>query len=781
MKIVTKQIFLITLMLISACNIFAQNVVTGNIKSVSGEPVAYANVLLLNVPDSVFVAGCTSNNSGIFTFTNIPAEDFILKISFLGFQDCTQTITVEKGGTDVGDIFLQERMEAIDEVTIVANHLRVYNKGGNLVTDIAHSALRNIGSAKEVMKHIPGIIAAKDKYEVFGKGSPVIYINNKKVRDNNELQLLKSTDIQQVEVITNPGAGYDADVRAVVKIVTTKKRSNGLMAQVDAGISQSNHFSHNEGASLSYQLNKLNIFGSYRFDRIKEDIKYDVTQVSHEKDFVYNEISSSRYTDRSNGHSYSAGMNYDFNKRTSAGVQYTGYDNHLKTLSRPEEDWIRMYEGDRLLADNNNALSGKDDSQFHNISMYYQTQATDKLSIQIDADYAYNKLKSHELITETFNLIPATEETNTYSHNSSKIYAAKGVFEYMLPHKQSLEWGIDYSNVRIAGESQNPEGKIDGDVYDNREDKYAAFAMYRASYKKLQGEVGIRYEYVESGTTDFGKKIGEKKYSDFLPSLSVSLPVSKVDLSLNFTNRIQRPSFDQLNNKVKYNNQFHQEKGNPDLSPQKIYDLDFSAKYSVLHFRLNYQYIKNFIYTTAEQSGETGGASVWYTTNAPRYELLGAVLVASPTFGCWRPTLTAGVYKPFLTLDYLGNPRDYKKPYGLFSLQNEFTLPEDFVLRVDAQWNTKGNRGIYYMKSYGYSEVSVQKSFLSERLHLTLRGEDLFNWSKTKDTKYLSYLVSNRATNPYGRRVVFSVRWNFNNFKTKFKGTGAGGEEMNRL
>lgn len=157
------------------------------------------------------------------------------------------------------------------------------------------------------------------------------------------------------------------------------------------------------------------------------------------------------------------------------------------------------------------------------------------------------------------------------------------------------------------------------------------------------------------------------------------------------------------------------------------------------------------------------------------------MLVASPAFGCWRPTLTAGVYKPFLTLDYLGEPLDYNKPYGLFSLQNDFTLPRDFVLRAGVQWNTKGNRGIYYMKGFGYSELAVQKSFLADRLHITLRGEDLFNWSKTEDTKYLNYLVSNRHTHPYGRRLVFSISWNFNNFKTKYKGTGAGEEEIDRL
>lgn len=123
--------------------------------------------------------------------------------------------------------------------------------------------------------------------------------------------------------------------------------------------------------------------------------------------------------------------------------------------------------------------------------------------------------------------------------------------------------------VKISGNSRNPEGKIDDDVYDNRENKYAAFVQYQMNIGKVQGEAGIRYEFVQSKTTDFGKIIGEKNYSDILPSLSLSFPIKKLDFSLNFTNRLQRPSFEQLNNKVKYNNQFHQEKGNPNLKPQK--------------------------------------------------------------------------------------------------------------------------------------------------------------------------------------------------------------------
>lgn len=613
-----KKLFLLLLTLMYACGIFAQPVVTGSVKDASGAPIAYANAVMMNVGDSSFVEGCMSNDAGVFTFTNLSAGNFILKLSCLGYTELTQDVCIEREKTDLGVFVMHESATGLDEVTVTANRLRVFSKAGNLVTDIAHSTLKDIGSAKEVMKHIPGVIATKDKYEVFGKGTPVIYINNKKVRDNSELDLLNSTDILNVEVITNPGAGYDADTRAVVKITTGKKRSNGWMARVDAEGAQSNHFSHNEGVSVSYQWDRLNVFGSYRFDRIKENIKYDVLQTSYEKEATYDEVSSSKYEDNIREHTYSAGANYDWNEQNSMGIQYTGYDTRLKTISRPEEDWIKMYANDVLFADNKNALAGKDRTRFHHVSMYAQLRPAEKWSVQLDADYAYNKLNSHEAITEALNLTHTTEETNTFSHNSSKIYAAKGVFSYAFTDRHSLEWGVDYSNVRIEGKSINPEGRIAGDEYDNSEDKYAAFTQYRLQYKKLRSEIGLRYEYVRSRTTDFGKVVGKKDYSDVLPSLSLSLPVGKVDWALNFTNRIQRPSFDQLNNKVKYNNQFHQEKGNPNLAPQKIYDVDFNVRYSVLNFRINYQYIKDYIYTTAEQSENTGGSSVWYTTNAPR-------------------------------------------------------------------------------------------------------------------------------------------------------------------
>lgn len=163
--------------------------------------------------------------------------------------------------------------------------------------------------------------------------------------------------------------------------------------------------------------------------------------------------------------------------------------------------------------------------------------------------------------------------------------------------------------------------------------------------------------------------------------------------------------------------------------------MDWNLSYSVLNFRFNYQYIKDYIYTTAEPSPLAGGASIWYTTNAPKYQQVGAVLVCSLEVGFWHPTFTAGVYKPFFKLDYLNEPLKYNMPYGLFVCDNEFELPKDFLFRADIRWYTKGDRGIHRTNGSGSVDLAIQKDFFSNRLNVTLSGDDLFKSSQTKDVK----------------------------------------------
>lgn len=254
-----------------------------------------------------------------------------------------------------------------------------------------------------------------------------------------------------------------------------------------------------------------------------------------------------------------------------------------------------------------------------------------------------------------------------------------------------------------------------------------------------------------------------------------------MELNLDFSSRVNRPSFRQLNNSVSYNNQYHYEQGNIYLKPQYVYDAEFSLDYGIFDFKVDYQYIKDYIHPTVVAIAGKPGTVAWMSTNADRFQQLGAQCVVAPVIGCWRPTLTAGVYKPYFTLEYNGSKTNYNHPYGLLAFQNAVELKGDWLLRGDFYWNLKGHHGIYDQNSRASCNVMVQKQLLKKRLTITLKAEDLFDWSRLSDVKRVNFVVQTRKVNSFNRCVIASITYNFNSFKDKYHGSGSADDEINRF
>lgn len=329
--------------------------------------------------------------------------------------------------------------------------------------------------------------------------------------------------------------------------------------------------------------------------------------------------------------------------------------------------------------------------------------------------------------------------------------------------------------------SVNEEGKIADDQFKNKETKYAGFATFRLSASKWKGSIGLRYEYIHAINTDQGEVKNKTNYSDLLPSLSLSTMFGRVGMNLDFSSRVNRPSFRQLNNSVSYNNQYHYEQGNIYLKPQYVYDTELSVNYSIFDFKLDYQYIKNYIHPTVVAVSGKPGTVTWMSTNAKDFQQLGAQCVVSPVFGCWRPTLTMGVYKPYFTLSYNGEQLDYNHPYGLCAFQNVVALRNDWLFRCDFFWNIKGHHGIYEQNGYSSFNMMVQKQLLKKKLTITLKAEDLSDSSKLNDVKRVNFVVQNRKVNNFNRCIIASISYNFNSFKDKYNGSGSAEDEINRF
>ena len=209
----------------------ADTKLTGHVVDEHGKPLPYVNVSLLAPKDSAFITGGVSNENGDFVVPCQP-QQLIVKLTYVGYKTVTRNATVGRLGT----IAMHPDSYLMQGVTVKGEVPQYKMTSGGMTVEVQHSILHDIGTADDVLSMMPMVQGRDGKFEVLSKGEPEIYINNKKVNNASELKQLKSVDIKSVDIITAPGAQYNAEVDAVIRIKTLKAQGDGLsvMAAVDA-------------------------------------------------------------------------------------------------------------------------------------------------------------------------------------------------------------------------------------------------------------------------------------------------------------------------------------------------------------------------------------------------------------------------------------------------------------------------------------------------------------------------------------------------------------------
>ncbi len=235
----------------------------GKVVDEKGEPVAYANVAILSKADSTVVCGVVTEEDGTFNIVT-DETDGVMMVAMLGYK------TVYLAPVDSAVITLTDDRQMLEGAVASAVMPKTKLTGEGLQTNVRGSVLENAGTANDVLSKTPGLIKGQNGLEVIGKGSPLVYINGRRLTDASELDRLQSNEIQSVEVITNPGAQYDATVRAVVRIRTIRRQGDGFGFSLDASDSQSLRWlTHNDQSvslNANYRTGGVDIFGGvYRY------------------------------------------------------------------------------------------------------------------------------------------------------------------------------------------------------------------------------------------------------------------------------------------------------------------------------------------------------------------------------------------------------------------------------------------------------------------------------------------------------------------------------------
>ena len=768
-----KRVILLSMMCLVAIASTAQGI-SGRVIDEQSQPIPFANVVLLNRTDSAFVAGAVTKDDGTFSIAT-DRNDGFLKVSSVGYV--IRYIDARQG--IVGDIQMQPNTQMLGEV-VVKGHVPQFQMGNEgLVTNVENTLLSQLGTACDVLKHVPGIIAKDDQYEVFGKGTPIIYINGRKMRNYRELEQLKSTDIKSIELITNPGAKYDATVGAVVKIQTVRKAGDGF--SIDTWGRWQHSRKDKEAASLdmNYRKNGLDIFASLWASRGNHLQLSELTQ-EVQTDTLWQQRNDMRTDIVSRDYSIETGFNYMLNEHHSFGAKYEytfpTNEDETTTLTSDVTANGEFYDKWENLTQKQTKGNAK-----HKLNAYYIGKVG-KLDIDWNFDYLHSGYDEQSRIEETCQ-IQDNRLIDAENRVRNNMFASKLSMTYPL-FGGSLDFGAEYINTNRQDDYVNPQGYVASTYSTLKEQSISPYAEYSILLPKIgQFRMGLRYEHVNFDYYDNGHLVvgQSRSYNNLYPSLSFATRLGKVQAQIAYSAKTTRPTYRQLSNDVFYVNRYGMQRGNPLLDNSIIHNISFQGMWKFLQFSINYSDERGRIIHWMEQMDNSNVTLVTYK-NINSLKWIVPFVSLAPTFGIWHPQLSLGFRKQWLTLETTEGNISLNKPMLIAQANNTFRFSKTLTGELNFRYQGPGHyQNIYLDYHHTVLNVSIVKTFFNDRLSIKLAGEDLLDRSRDGNLVY-NHQVKLWQGNYYDRRqFVATIRYKFNTTRSKYKGTGAGNDEKNRL
>ena len=755
-----RRYFFTMMMAVLAVMAAAAETFTGRVVDETQAPVPFANVVLLNSSDSAFVAGTTTDADGQFSLAGNTVKPLI-KISYLGYK----TLVLDAAGSDLGTIALEPETTMLGEVVVKGQRPAFKLTTEGLKTEVENTLLSKVGTAKAVLENLPGVQRKKDGLEVFGKGTPLIYINGRKLQNQTELDQISSEDIQSVELITSPGAKYDATVESVILIKTKRPQGEGFSFNTQASYYVGEGPDLALGLNWNYRHRGLDVFGSvwYNDDKYLEnddfifDVQADTTWRMNEHSDIKSH-NNSIYT--------SVGMNYIFNDNHSMGFRY---DTKAFFLNRTRGTFTAdvMANGEFYDHLENGIHMSSKFNMPHTLNAYYNGKVG-KTSIDFNTDYVFHKERKSQFNDEVSQEWESRTVTST-SVIRNQLWAAKLVLSWPL-WGGNLQVGSEYDHTHRNDDYINPEQIVPTSFTEQKERNYIFFAEYGHPLPFGQLKVGLRNENVNTDYYSQGVHMAEqsRKYHHFFPSVGLMARAGNVQLMLNYAMKIKRPGYWQLRGSVTYANRFTWESGNPLLKPTINNEVSLMAMYK-------------WVNNVAHEIPGSEATTLMTHENVDHKDAMRVMLTFSPRFGLYQPSLTLGMIKDWIKIPSPIGFITPRNPFFLVQFNNNFQIIPTLTANVNFNFTSRGDMENVTLTEPGYLlDIGATKTFLKDRLSIQVTGHNLLD---SQEHYKLRYGLRNmcQVQRRDAREVEFTVRYKFNATQSKYKGTGAGASEKERL
>jgi outer membrane receptor protein involved in Fe transport len=801
-----KKIYFLFLLVFASAQTFAQNgSIDGKVFDEDNQALSFANIILYTSEDSTFTKAEYTKDDGSFELNNITPDNYFIKVNYVGLPDYYIDAFELTPNQDLvlGSIKMNSPGTEIDEVTIIAKRPLLEMKPDMVVFNVQGSINASGNDGMELLRKSPGVIIDNnDNITLLGKSGVKIYIDGKPSPLNGEdlasyLRSLQSTQIDKIEIITNPSAKYEAEGNAgIINIRLVKNQNVGGHANLSLNYSVGERSQYSGSINSNYRLEKMNIFGSYNYRDGKSINYFDLYRVQAGYIFDQTNTAENEWT----GHNIKFGTDFYLNKKSTFGFQINGNmnDRNWASASRTPISTEIDNELQSVLVANSNDVGER--SNF-NYNLNYRLNTSEDASLSIDADYGRyrsdgNALQPNTYYDPTETTILLSTASRTIKPKNIDIYTFK--LDYEMPFASGkLGFGGKYADVRTDNTFDffNVVDEMDildierSNQFDYTERVSAAYANYSKQMEKFNFQLGLRVEHTKS-SADLTAMVPipaeddliERSYTDLFPSAGITwTPSQKHMFQLNYSRRLNRPSYQDMNPFRNKLDELTFERGNPFLNPE--YTNNFQLTHS-FNYQLNttiaFSHTTDLItqLTDIDPLNPQGGFITWENL-ADQYNY--SINISSPRSitNWWNSFVSVTGYIMDNSADYGdGKVIDLnQKSLNIYS-QQTFSLPGDVSFEISGWYNSPSLwGGTFQSDAMGSVDAGIQKKLFGGKGNLKLSVSDIFKTSDWSAISQFGELFIDGTGGWDSRRFKASFSYNFGNQKLKTRARKTGLED----
>ena len=784
-------------------------IVDGGVKTIES-----ATITLHRAKDSSVAKMAVANREGKYSFEGIPDGQYFVSVTAVGhskgFSENFE-ITSTNSSVSVKTIDLVPQAKSLGGVTVVSKKPLIEQKLDRTVVNV-EASITNVGaSALEVLEKSPGITVDKDgNISLKGKQGVQVYIDGRPSYLSgtdlaNLLRNMNASQLDQIEIMTNPPAKYDAAGNSgIINIKTKKTKQLGYSGSVSFGYGQGRYPKLSESANFNYRKNKINLFTNIGYSNRQQFNDLDIQRKfidAGTKELRSHFDQESKIRERNKSFSAKLGMDYFVTNKTTLGVVVSGFSNPGIFSNRSD---VLIYDESRVLqsitkAETNNDRRWKNFST--NLNFRHVFDSTGK-ELTADLDYlGYRSQNSQDLMNAYFDadgqptVIPDILLGDL--PQDINIYSAKADYVHPLKKEAKFEMGVKTSFVRtdnnaIYDSLQNGQrvrdiGRSNHFIYD--ENVNAVYVNYSKPFsKKFSAQFGLRLENTSAkgNQVTTGVKF-DRNYTQLFPTMYVQYNLNEKNTFVaNYGRRLNRPDYEDLNPFILFLDKYTFEQGNPNLQPQFSHNIEMSHTYKgFLTTTLNYTNTTDIITEVLEQNTDANETFVKKSNIAKQRQYGISVSANGSLAKWWSANVYANVYNNHYRGVVNGDNISTGATTGQFNVSNQFKFAKVWAAEAGGFYRTPFVEGVFKINGFGIMNVGISKQIMKTKGTVRLSVRDILYSQKINGAIQFSNIDAAFQQTRDSRVVNLNFTYRFSKGKLangqKRRNVGGAGEEQNRV